>query len=97
MAAARKLSEAELAKELEAIPEWQIREGMLHRDFKFSDFAETFAFMTKVALLSEKQDHHPNWSNAYNKLSIDLFTHSLGGISQKDFDWAHSVSKLYDS
>lgn len=61
------------------------------RDFSFGDFAEAFAFMTRVAILAEKADHHPEWSNVYNRVSILLTTHDAGGLSQRDIDLARAI------
>ncbi|BCE02269.1 4a-hydroxytetrahydrobiopterin dehydratase [Marinicellulosiphila megalodicopiae] len=71
---------------------WTIKEGNLHQTFKFSDFISAFAFMTKVAIIAEKSDHHPNWSNVYNKVVIDLTTHEAGGLTKRDFDMALEIS-----
>ncbi|MEO6014310.1 MAG: 4a-hydroxytetrahydrobiopterin dehydratase [Devosia sp.] len=64
------------------------------RDFKFKDFSEAFAFMTRVALLAQAADHHPEWSNVYNKVSIKLTTHDEGGVSDKDVKLAAEIDKL---
>jgi 4a-hydroxytetrahydrobiopterin dehydratase len=64
------------------------------RDFKFKDFSEAFAFMTRVAFAAHAADHHPEWSNVYNKVSITLTTHSAGGLTQKDVSLAGEVDKL---
>lgn len=66
----------------------------IRRDFQFSDFAGAFAFMTHVAILAEKADHHPEWSNVYNKVSILLTTHDAGGLSQRDVDLAHQIDAI---
>lgn len=70
--------------------------GRLLRSFSFKDFSEAFAFMTRVALLAEKQDHHPEWSNVYNKVSIVLTTHDAGGLSARDVQMAHAIDRLLD-
>ena len=64
------------------------------RDFKFKDFSKAFAFMTRVALLAQAADHHPEWSNVYNKVSIKLTTHDAGGLSDKDVALAEAIDKL---
>lgn len=71
---------------------WCLQNGKLHREFKFPDFVSAFAFMTRVALLAERANHHPEWSNVYNTVVIDLTTHDAGGISPKDFDLAREIS-----
>ena len=74
---------------------WIEKDNMLKSEFEFEDFKEAFAFMTKVALLAEKMDHHPNWSNVYNKVSIQLSTHDAGNIvTEKDHQLASEIDKL---
>ena len=92
----KKLNEQEIQdnlKEVEAA--WKIKEGFLRREFVFKDFVEAFSFMKAVALVAEKSAHHPNWKNAYNKLTIDLNTHDADGITIKDFDLANAIDKQY--
>lgn len=91
------------AEELEAaraeLTAWQYDTwagGRLLRSFTFKDFSEAFAFMTRVALLAEKQDHHPEWSNVYNKVSIVLTTHDAGGLSARDVVLARQIDHLLD-
>ncbi|HEY9010651.1 MAG TPA: 4a-hydroxytetrahydrobiopterin dehydratase, partial [Devosia sp.] len=64
------------------------------REFKFRDFSEAFAFMTRVALLAQAADHHPEWSNVYNRVTITLSTHSAGGLTEKDVKLAAAIDKL---
>lgn len=74
---------------------WEEKDNCLHKTFKFKDFSEAFAFMTRVALLAEKQDHHPNWSNVYNTVTINLNTHDAGDVvTEKDRKLAASIDKL---
>lgn len=70
---------------------WTIENSKLYKEFRFSNFANAFGFMSTVAIYAEKHDHHPEWSNVYNKVSIALTTHDVGGISQKDFDLAIAI------
>jgi len=70
------------------------RGGLLTREFKFADFRQAFGFMTQVALLAEKLDHHPEWFNVYNKVQITLTTHDVGGISERDIQMAHMIDEL---
>ena len=73
---------------------WIEEKNSLNRSFEFKDFKEAFAFMTKVALIAEKMDHHPEWSNVYNKVKIKLSTHDAGdAITQKDRDLAAKIDK----
>ncbi len=73
---------------------WSLKENKLHRVFKFKDFVEAFGFMTQVALIAEKNNHHPEWLNIYNRVVVDLTTHEAGGITQRDFDLATAMEKL---
>ena len=74
---------------------WTIEDGKLCRTFKFKDFSEAFAFMTRVAFLAEKQNHHPDWSNVYNSVHIALNTHDAGGaVTEKDHKLAAAIDKL---
>jgi 4a-hydroxytetrahydrobiopterin dehydratase len=73
---------------------WSVKEEKLNREFKFPNFILAFGFMTQVAMLAEKADHHPEWSNVYNSVVINLTTHDAGGISKKDFELAQKISKL---
>ena len=92
----KKLSDQEIQDSLTEIEAaWKIKEGFLRREFVFKDFVEAFSFMTSVALVAEKSAHHPNWKNAYNKVTIDLNTHDADGITNKDFDLAKAIDKQY--
>ena len=76
---------------------WQEKNNQLFRAFRFSDFSEAFAFMTRVALVAEKMDHHPTWTNTYNQLEISLSTHSAGNtVTEKDHALAKAIDQLYD-
>jgi 4a-hydroxytetrahydrobiopterin dehydratase len=94
-AMAAKLSDHEVAAELKKVGGWSVENGNLHRVFEFEDFAHAFGFMTRVALAAEKMDHHPDWSNSWNKVTVDLSTHSAGGITRNDFDLAEKIQKIY--
>lgn len=74
--------------------QWRIQDGKLHREFKFANFIAAFGFMTQVAMLAERANHHPEWSNVYSTVVIDLTTHDAGGLSEKDFALAEEISKL---
>jgi 4a-hydroxytetrahydrobiopterin dehydratase len=89
-----RLSDAQIAERLRSVPGWTIAGGRLHRAFQFRDFGEAFGFMTRVALIAEKLDHHPDWSNAFNRVTIDLVTHDAGGLTELDFDLAARISAL---
>ncbi len=74
---------------------WVEKNNKLSRTFKFSDFQEAFAFMTRVAFLAEKHNHHPNWSNVYNTVEIELTTHDVGNtVSEKDRKLAKAIDKI---
>ena len=88
------LKEEEL-KELEAkIPGWEIHPNHVERNFIFQNFVDAFSFMTKVALLAEKYNHHPNWENVYSQVRVKLSTHDLGGISNLDHVLASEINNL---
>ncbi|OWT77035.1 MULTISPECIES: 4a-hydroxytetrahydrobiopterin dehydratase [unclassified Achromobacter] len=71
--------------------------GAIHRDYVFKDFRTAFGFMTQCALMAEKMDHHPDWSNSYNKVHVSLTTHDAGGVSQLDVDFARFADQVYDT
>lgn len=77
------------------IKNWTFDGNAIKREFKFETFVEAFSFMTAVALEAEKMEHHPEWSNVYNKVNIMLSTHSAKGITQKDFDLAGKIDNIY--
>ena len=85
------LSDKQLEHHLNELNDWTIQNGKLNKVFKFSDFAQAFEFMSLVAIIAETMDHHPEWSNVYNKVEINLVTHSEGGITQLDIDLANKV------
>ena len=81
--------------DLNAPAGWEERDGALHREFTFGDFSEAFAFMTRVALLAEKRNHHPDWSNSWNRVSISLSTHDAGGVvTEGDVALAEAINQL---
>lgn len=91
-----RISEDDARARLSSLPGWDVRDDGLTRDFAFDDFVHAFAFMTSVALIAERMDHHPEWSNVYGRVSIRLTTHDAGGISERDFKMAAEISKLVD-
>jgi 4a-hydroxytetrahydrobiopterin dehydratase len=91
-----RLTPEEIAARLPALPDWRRDGDHLVREFAFPDFSAAFAFMTRVALLAETQDHHPEWSNVYGKVEIRLSTHDAGGLTEYDFRLAASISALLD-
>ena len=92
------LSEAERADALDGLPDWDYDEARdaIARTFTFADFSEAFAFMTRVALLAEKANHHPEWSNVWNRVEITLTTHDAGGLSGRDVEMAEAIEALLE-
>ena len=91
--------EPELARRrLASITHWSHdeRRGAITREFNFADFAQAFAFMTQVALVAEKNNHHPEWFNVYNRVDITLTTHDVGGLSQRDIDLARYADEAFE-
>ena len=90
------LTEAERAEALAELPEWTLHaDGLaISREFRFKNFSQAWAFMSRVALLAEKQDHHPEWSNVYNRVAITLTTHDAGGLSERDAKMARAIDKV---
>jgi 4a-hydroxytetrahydrobiopterin dehydratase len=91
------LTQSEQENQLQHLPLWQIARSpdRLIRTFVFDDFTAAFAFMTACALRAEKMNHHPDWSNCWNKVTVHLSTHDKGGLTQLDFDLAKAMSQLY--
>ncbi|MCX7379971.1 MAG: 4a-hydroxytetrahydrobiopterin dehydratase [Alphaproteobacteria bacterium] len=91
-----RLTEAERGELAASLPEWQLAEGReaITRRFTFADFSAAFGFMARVALLAEKQDHHPEWSNVWNRVEITLTTHDAGGLSARDVALAKAIDAL---
>jgi 4a-hydroxytetrahydrobiopterin dehydratase len=91
-----RLTEGHRRESLAAIPDWSYDEARdaITRRFTFRDFSEAFAFMTRVALLAEKSDHHPEWSNVWNRVDVLLTTHDAGGLSQRDIAMAQAMAAL---
>jgi 4a-hydroxytetrahydrobiopterin dehydratase len=74
---------------------WALEENTIVRNFKFKTFIDAFSFMTAIALIAEKMNHHPDWSNSYNKVNVTLTTHEASGITQRDFDLASSINRIW--
>jgi 4a-hydroxytetrahydrobiopterin dehydratase len=87
-------SEQALAAHLTAHPAWSVVHGKLHRELRFPSFIEAYGFMTRVALVAQSMDHHPEWSNVYGTVVIDLVTHSDGGITEKDLELSSAIDEL---
>jgi len=93
-----RLNDAERAALSGSLPHWalQARPESIHREFKFKDFSQAWGFMARVALLAEKADHHPDWSNVWNTVRITLSTHDAGGLTAKDVALAKAIDALLD-
>jgi 4a-hydroxytetrahydrobiopterin dehydratase len=92
----KKLAPDELAKLLAELELWQLSadNGAIHRSFKFADFNEAFGFMTRVAIKAQEMDHHPEWSNVYNKVEITLSTHTAQGLTERDITLARFIDSV---
>ena len=89
-----KLTVSEIDTALEKLDGWIIKNEKLHKDYKFATFNEAFGFMTRASIEIEKMNHHPEWCNVYNQLSVDLCTHDVGGITTNDITLAHILDSL---
>jgi 4a-hydroxytetrahydrobiopterin dehydratase len=79
---------------MKAMPGWEIKNDKLHREFVFEDFVGAFRFMSGVALVAERMNHHPEWANVYNRVAMDLTTHDAGGLTVLDFELAETATSL---
>ena len=91
---ATKLSDDEVAAKLADVPGWQVEDGALRRSLTFKDFSEAFGFMARVALIAEKLDHHPDWSNSWNRVDLAISSHDAGGLTEQCFTFATKVDAL---
>jgi 4a-hydroxytetrahydrobiopterin dehydratase len=90
-----KLSSGDIEKSLKTLPGWAVdRDGDLYREFRFSDFSRAIGFMVSVATIAQELDHHPNWSNVYNKVNVRLNTHDVGGLTRLDFELAKRMNQF---
>ena len=90
----RLLPADELAAALAAIPEWEHRDTMLVRELRFADFVAAFGFMTRVALVAERLNHHPDWSNSWNRVTVAITNHDAGGLTEIDVELARRIDAL---
>lgn len=93
----RALSADEINARLAALDGWALENGKLHREFVFANFIEAFGFMTSAALVAEKMDHHPEWSNVYNRVAVDLTTHDADGVTELDLELAAAMNTTSNS
>ena len=89
-----KLSPEAIEKELKNLAGWSVNNSKLHKEFQFDDFNQAFGFMTRAAMHIEKMNHHPEWFNVYNKLTVELMTHDAGGITQNDINLAKILNSI---
>jgi len=90
----KKLEAPELTTAMQELPGWELADGKLRRTYKFRDFADAFAFMTACALRIQVLDHHPEWSNVYSTVTVDLVTHDAGGITARDVELAGIMNEV---
>lgn len=88
------LDDAAVRERLERLDGWSVVEGRLHREFQFPDFVTAFGFMTRLALVAEKMNHHPDWSNSWNRVTVDIVSHAAGGITEACFELASAADHL---
>jgi 4a-hydroxytetrahydrobiopterin dehydratase len=89
-----KLTAKKIESALKGLPGWSVVEGKLHREYKFKDFVHAFGFMATAAVAIEARNHHPEWSNVWNRVTVDLTTHDAKGITEKDTDLAALLESL---
>ena len=89
-----RLSESDIEKELKKIVGWNVKNHKLHKEFQFDNFNQAFGFMTRAAMEIEKMNHHPEWFNVYNRITVDLTTHDAGGITNNDVNLARILNSL---
>ncbi len=94
MARPARLGSSDIAVRLAGLPAWTLEDGKLHRVFRFADFNAAFGFMTRVALVAETLNHHPEWSNVYDRVAVHLTTHDVAGLSELDFELAAKMDEL---
>ena len=89
-----KLSESSIEEKLKNLPGWSVKNDKLYKEFQFNDFNQAFGFMTRAAMEIEKMNHHPEWFNVYNKITVELTTHDAGGITDNDVNLAKILNSL---
>ena len=90
----RRLSSEEIEEGLQQLPGWKLVNGKMHKTFQFASFAEAIGWLTTVAILADKIDHHPEWFNVYNRVTVDLVTHDLDAVSSLDLHLAKKMESL---
>jgi len=89
-----RLSKDDIDEELKNLPGWSVVNEKLHKEFQFENFNQAFGFMTRAAMEIEKMNHHPEWFNVYNRITIELITHDVGGITKNDVSLAKILNSL---
>ena len=89
-----RLSQADIYEKLKSLPGWSVVNEKLHKEFQFDSFNQAFGFMTRAAMEIEKMNHHPEWFNVYNKITVELTTHDAGGITNNDVSLARTLNSL---
>ena len=89
-----RLSESDIDEELKKLSGWNVKDDKLHKEFQFDNFNQAFGFMTRAAMEIEKMNHHPEWFNVYNRITVDLTTHDAGGITNNDVNLARILNSL---
>ena len=92
--ASPKLTTSQIENQISDLSGWTVQDEKLHKQYQFNSFVEAFGFMSSVALVAESMNHHPDWSNVYNRVTIDLNTHDSGGISSLDFEFAKGADEI---
>ena len=90
----KKLTDTEIQNNLKKLDGWSVENGKLHKEFKFENFVAAFGFMTQLALIAESMNHHPEWFNVYNRVTIDMMTHDADGITELDIKFAAHANEL---
>ena len=91
-----KLSKDDIEKKLLRFPDWEYYDNAIHGEFEFENFKDCFSAMSRIAFECEALNHHPNWSNVYNILTISLLTHDAGGVTNKDFELAEAIENIVE-
>ena len=89
-----RLLESDIEEELKKLTGWSVKNDKLHKEFQFYNFNQAFGFMTRAAMEIEKMNHHPEWFNVYNRITVDLTTHDAGGITNNDVNLARILNSL---
>ena len=92
--APQRLTDVEVKQQLQSLSRWQLKDGRLHCELKFGSFVEAFGFLTSLALIAERMNHHPEIYNVYDRVRLELWTHDANGISPLDFELARAAEKL---